>query len=70
MPLKILGLCVSIFLSNGSPLQYIKQQRQLAEKDIIDIIFAKRDKTRDNAFWTEISASSFHRFFILYLHEH
>jgi hypothetical protein len=51
------------FLSEGSLLECIKQQRHLTEKDIIDIIFAKGDKTRDNAFWIEISSSSFHRFF-------
>jgi hypothetical protein len=31
------------------------QERQLDENQLLDIIFAKNEKNRDNAFWSELS---------------
>jgi hypothetical protein len=34
---------------------FIFQERQLDENQLLELIFAKNDKNRDNAFWSELS---------------
>ena len=48
---------VSIFFSNfyRCMTRFHFQERQLDENQLLDIIFAKNEKNRDNAFWSELS---------------